>query len=155
MSSSTIPRIEKSLQWTESTLDDRCLRTVGVHCVLELYNCPASLLNNTSFIKEALRSAARKAQSTLLGEVSYAFSPLGVTALVLLAESHISIHTWPESGYAAADVFTCGEHTEPESACQYLVQAFQAEEHLLLKFPRRRLSASPLQVGWLPTVGEE
>jgi len=150
-----MPTNKNSLQLPETKLDEISLRTVGVHCVLELYNCPASLLNNKSFIKEILRSAATKAKSTLLEEVSYKFNPQGVTAMVLLAESHISIHTWPESGYAAADVFTCGQQTEPESACRYLVQAFQAEEHLLLKLPRRRLGTSPLQVGWFPTEGEE
>ncbi len=78
--------------------------------------------------------------------MSYEFSPYGVTALVLLAESHISIHTWPENGYLAVDVFTCGEHTEPEQACHYLVEAFQACSHVLLKLPRGRFTGQIQQL---------
>lgn len=113
---------------------------VGSHCVLELYDCPTQLLNNAVFIREALREAAKRAKSTLLDEVSHQFEPYGVTTLALLAESHISAHTWPENGYVAVDVFTCGEHTEPETACKYLIQAFQAKSHFLLTLPRGKLT---------------
>jgi len=115
---------------------------VGIHCLLELYDCPAELLNDRSFIAAAIRDAAKIAKSTLLGEVNHQFTPQGVTALALLAESHISIHTWPENGYAAVDVFTCGEQTKPEAACQYLAKVLQAENHILLKFPRRIMASN-------------
>jgi S-adenosylmethionine decarboxylase len=59
-----------------------------------------------------------------------------VTGLALLAESHISIHTWPESGYAAVDVFTCGDHTMPERACQVLWEELGAGHHKLTSFRR-------------------
>lgn len=120
-----------------SQLGNRSLATVGIHCILELYNCPIDLLNDAIFIKQALREAAEVAQSTLLNEVTHQFHPQGVTALALLAESHISIHTWPEIGYVAIDVFTCGQQAEPEKACNYFIQAFQASKYLLLKLPRR------------------
>jgi S-adenosylmethionine decarboxylase len=113
---------------------------VGSHCILELYGCPTNLLNNPVFIKQALEEAAKVAKSTLISEVTHHFEPYGVTGLALLAESHISIHTWPEYGYIAADIFTCGEHAEPEQACKYLVQAFQASRHVLLTLPRGKLS---------------
>ncbi|KYC42137.1 spermidine synthase [Scytonema hofmannii PCC 7110] len=113
---------------------------VGRHCILELYNCPTHLLNNPVFMKQALEEAAKVAKSTLLSELTHHFEPYGVTGLALLAESHISIHTWPEYGYIAVDIFTCGEHAEPEKACKYLVQAFQASNHTLLTLPRGKLS---------------
>ncbi len=113
---------------------------VGKHCILELYNCPTSLLNDVGFIREALQTAAKTAKSTLLKEISYQFEPYGVTALALLAESHISIHTWPEIGYIAVDVFTCGEHAKPEKACEYLIKAFQASKHVLMTLPRGKFS---------------
>jgi S-adenosylmethionine decarboxylase len=117
---------------------DITLIPVGTHCILELYGCPEHLLNDVVVIKQALKEAAKSARSTLLDEVSYQFSPHGVTALALLAESHISIHTWPERGYLAADVFTCGEHTKPEDACQFLLETFRAQNHSFLKLPRGR-----------------
>ena len=112
------------------------MATAGTHCILELYDCSRALLNDRIFIQNALRQAAEQARSTLLKEISYQFQPHGVTALVLLAESHISIHTWPETGYAAIDVFTCGQHTKPEEACLYLVRSLQARSHSLQKLPR-------------------
>ena len=107
------------------------LNSVGRHCILELYDCPGALLDDQSFVQETLKQAAKIAKSTLLGELSHKFEPQGVTALVLLAESHISIHTWPEAGYAAVDVFTCGEHTLPEEACRFIAQQFEAARHEL------------------------
>ena len=63
--------------------------------------------------------------------ISNKFEPQGVTAIALLAESHISIHTWPESNYSAVDIFTCGQNMFPEIASQYLIEALKAEEHFL------------------------
>lgn len=118
---------------------------VGRHCILELYGCPPQLLDDESLIKQTLRSAAQIARSTLLGELSHKFEPQGVTALVLLAESHISIHTWPESGYAAVDVFTCGEHTLPEEASRHIAQSLEAGWHSLSTLPRSG-PASAMQI---------
>ena len=119
---------------------DTPLVPVGSHCLLELYDCPKDLLNNVDFIKKALEEGVKEADSTLLRELTHQFEPYGVTALALLAESHVSLHTWPEIGYIAVDMFTCGEHAEPEKACKYLVKAFQAKNHVLLKIPRGRLT---------------
>ncbi len=103
----------------------------GIHCILELYGCPFDLLNDEDFLRQAVRQAAGVADSALLQLTSHSFTPQGVTALGLLAESHISIHTWPECGYAAADVFTCGRRCKPEDACNFLVAELQAERHKL------------------------
>ncbi|MEM8602769.1 MAG: adenosylmethionine decarboxylase [Cyanobacteria bacterium P01_H01_bin.121] len=110
-------------------LGDTDLAPVGKHCILELSGCPRSLLDDAEFIKQSLQAAAQVARSTLLGEIVHKFNPQGVTAIALLAESHISVHTWPERGYAAIDVFTCGEHTKPEESCRFLIQALQASGH--------------------------
>ncbi|MEB3830316.1 adenosylmethionine decarboxylase [Phormidium sp. CCY1219] len=103
----------------------------GTHCILELYDCPGELLDNAEAIAKTLREAAKVARSKVLNEVLHEFDPQGVTALLLLAESHISIHTWPESGYAAVDVFTCGENTKPKEACHFLAKTLQASDYSL------------------------
>jgi S-adenosylmethionine decarboxylase len=111
-----------------------------------MYDCPGGLLNDAAFIRDTLRAAAEEARSTLLREVQHSFDPQGVTALALLAESHISVHTWPETGYAAADVFTCGEHTRPEKACEHLVRALQARRFSLRRIERgMRVDAGSFQ----------
>lgn len=109
---------------------------VGTHCVLELLGCSPNLLNDESFIRDALSRASREGLSTLLNLTSHKFQPQGVTALALLAESHISIHTWPENGYAAVDVFTCGQTAQPLRACEYLVRTFLADDYTLRVLPR-------------------
>jgi S-adenosylmethionine decarboxylase len=109
---------------------------VGKHCILELYDCDSARLDDEAFLRDAITSAAKRAGATLLNLITHRFEPQGVTGLALLAESHISIHTWPESGYAAVDVFTCGDHTMPELACQVLGDALKAETRNLKSFRR-------------------
>jgi S-adenosylmethionine decarboxylase len=109
---------------------------VGKHCILELYDCDPGKLNDEAFIRTTIASAAREAGATVLHLISHHFQPQGVTGLVLLAESHLSIHTWPESRYAAVDVFTCGDHTMPDRACLALVEALAADHYKLSSFLR-------------------
>ena len=126
--------------------------TIGSHCILELYGCPAELLNNPELIEASIRQASKDANAFLLNYMSEAFEPQGVTAMALLAESHISIHTWPELGYAAADVFTCGEQCDPEVACRTLVKAFEPMTYHLRRFSRGPV-VSPLQETIKPILG--
>ena len=114
---------------------------VGKHCILELYDCDSSRLDDEAFLRDAITAAARRAGATLLHLITHRFEPQGVTGLALLAESHISIHTWPESGYAAVDVFTCGDHTMPEKACELLSVELQAGRHALRSFLRETPAA--------------
>lgn len=109
---------------------------VGLHMLLELNGCPHAVLNDEGAVLSALRDAAGAAGATWLGEVSHAFDPIGVTAIGLLAQSHISIHTWPELGFAAVDVFTCGDPAMPEAACRSLMLALQSTSHSIVRVPR-------------------
>ena len=101
------------------------------HLLLELYRCDYEKLNDESFLRCALNRAAKLSKATVLNLISNKFEPQGVTAIALLAESHISIHTWPESSYSAVDIFTCGQNMRPELASQYLIEVLKAEEHSL------------------------
>ena len=101
------------------------------HLLLELYRCDSEKLNDESFLRCILNRASKLANATVLNLISNKFEPQGVTAIALLAESHISIHTWPESNYSAVDIFTCGQNMLPKLASQYLIEALKAEEHYL------------------------
>ena len=101
------------------------------HLLLELYRCDSEKLNDESFLRCTLNRAAKLAKATVLNLISNKFEPQGVTAIALLAESHISIHSWPESNYSAVDIFTCGQNMQPELASQYLIETLKAEEHFL------------------------
>lgn len=99
---------------------------LGIHILGEFYGCDYDHLNDHEFIKRAVEEAAEKAGATLLSSFAHPFSPHGATAVVVIAESHLSIHTWPEYGYAAVDVFTCGETVDPYVAFDYLKEKLQA-----------------------------
>ena len=116
---------------------------VGKHCILELYDCDQGKLNDEAFVRTSLTTSAKRAGAKLLNLITHRFHPQGVTGLALLAESHISIHTWPEHGYAAVDVFTCGEHTLPERACEFLSYELEAKNFSLKSFQRE----SPEDIG--------
>ncbi len=118
------------------TMPAGSVEMVGKHCILELYDCDQLKLNDEAFLRTAVTTAAKLSGATLLNLTTHCFEPQGVTGLALLAESHISIHTWPEHGYAAVDVFTCGDHTMPEKACEILREALFAERHSLKSFHR-------------------
>ena len=101
-------------------------KVVGKHAIYELLGGDPNLLDDEDFVKEALREAAEAAGATLLGLITHKFEPQGVTEVALLSESHLSLHSWPEYGYASIDAFTCGDHTNPEAACHSLKYAFKA-----------------------------
>ena len=123
--------IPKKNQILSSFRNDEKLIHQSKHLLLELYGCDHEKLNDESFLRCILNRAAKLAKATVLNLISNKFEPQGVTAIALLAESHISIHTWPESNYSAIDIFTCGQNMMPELASQHLIEALKAEEHFL------------------------
>ena len=123
--------IYKKSQVLSSLSDEQKLSHQSKHLLLELYRCDYEKLNDESFLRCILNRAAKLAKATVLNLISNKFEPQGVTAIALLAESHISIHTWPESNYSAVDIFTCGQNMLPELASKYLIEALKAKEHSL------------------------
>ena len=121
----------KKNQILNSLSNDQKLSHQSKHLLLELYRCDCEKLNDESFLRCTLNRAAKLANATVLNLISNKFEPQGVTAIALLAESHISIHTWPESNYSAVDIFTCGQKMMPELASQYLIESLMAKEHSL------------------------
>ena len=119
---------------------------VGKHWIYDLQCGNRDLLNDEDFVKDAMTKAAEAANATLLSISSKKFGPQGVTAVVLLSESHLSIHTWPEYGYAAIDAFTCGDRTDPEKACDFLRKTFKATHGSIQILKRVCPSLSLLQL---------
>ena len=124
-------KVYKNNQKLSSYSNDQKLSDQSKPLLLELYKCDYQKLNDESFLRCTLNRAAKLAKATVLNLISNKFEPQGVTAIALLAESHISIHTWPESNYSAVDIFTCGNNMSPEIASRYLIEALQAQEHSL------------------------
>jgi S-adenosylmethionine decarboxylase proenzyme len=112
------------------------LNALGRHILVELYDCNKEALNNLSFLRDAMINAAVDCGAVVLGDSFHHFSPQGVSGVVVIAESHLSIHTWPEYGYAAVDVFTCGTTVEPEKAAKALIEKLGSRNHSLTEIPR-------------------
>ncbi len=112
------------------------MQALGRHVLCEYYNCDRELLNRPETIRSELVAAVRLAGATPLHEVVHAFSPHGVTGVVVIAESHFAIHTWPEHGFAAVDLFTCGDSVDPYKAFEHLRSALHAESHSVVEIRR-------------------
>ena len=106
------------------------------HILFTLKGCPYGLLDDEAHIRNVLVNAATLSESTLLGIQSHKFDPQGVTAVALLAESHISVHTWPEKGMAVCDVFTYGDTATPEVGVEYMKEQLKATEIVSNEFVR-------------------
>jgi S-adenosylmethionine decarboxylase len=112
------------------------LNALGRHILVELHDCDKAALNNLDLVREVMLKAAIDCGAVILGESFHQFNPQGVSGVVVIAESHISIHTWPEYGYAAADVFTCGTTVNPEIAAQVLIERLGSKNHSLSEIKR-------------------
>jgi len=109
---------------------------LGTHLICEYFECDAAVLDDIAAISEALISAAAKCGVTVLQKSFHKFSPQGVSGVVVIAESHISIHTWPENNYAAVDFFTCSDICDVNIAADYLKKIFKSKKTAYMKIKR-------------------
>jgi S-adenosylmethionine decarboxylase len=108
---------------------------MGKHFLLNLYGCSSVLLNNEHFLVDLMENAAIASGATVLKTVFHKFDPQGITAICLLSESHISIHTWPEENKASADIFTCGL-ANPKIGCDIMIEQLKPIEYKLTYIQR-------------------
>ncbi len=116
------------------------MHALGTHLLVELRNCNSKLLNDLKKVEDILVAAAKEAHATVIESKFHKFSPFGISGVVVIAESHLTIHTWPEYGYAAVDVFTCGDVLKPEVAANFLIDKFQSKSPSIVEVKRGLLS---------------
>ena len=112
------------------------MNALGKHILMELNDCDKDILNDIDALKKTLIAAASEAGATVLGESFHRFAPHGISGVVIIAESHLFIHTWPEYGYAAADIFTCGDTVQPQKAARLLIKKLGARNHSITEIER-------------------
>lgn len=100
---------------------------LGRHILCEAYGCDPEVLNDRQRVEDIMVEAALEAGAEVREVAFHQFSPQGVSGVVVISESHLAIHSWPELGYAAIDVFTCGDTVDPWEACNYLLRHFRAQ----------------------------
>ncbi|HBR22918.1 MAG TPA: adenosylmethionine decarboxylase [Nitrospiraceae bacterium] len=118
------------------------MHALGKHLLVELKDCNPEILKSLDKVRNAMVSAAKKAKATIIDVSFHEFSPFGISGMVVIAESHLSIHTWPEYGYAAVDIFTCGDIIKPEVAAQFLIEKFGCKNPSVVEMKRGILSHS-------------
>lgn len=102
------------------------MKALGRQILVEFYGCDKTVLGDTELIHKTMHEAAVASGATVVNEVFHAFNPAGVSGVVVIAESHLAIHTWPEYGYAAVDLFTCGTEVDPWMAFRLMKEKLKA-----------------------------
>lgn len=118
------------------------LYALGTHLLIELRDCNSNTISDINTVRETMVSAAKRSKATIIDVSFHEFSPFGISGMVVIAESHLSIHTWPEYGYAAVDIFTCGNAIKPEEAASYLIEKFESKNPSVVELKRGILSTS-------------
>ena len=119
---------------------------VGTHLLLDLRRCDPCLLDDDQYIRESLTHAAETAGASVLSARFHKFRPMGVTGVVLISESHLCIHTWPEHEYAAVDIFTCGSALQAQEAAEVVIERLGCQQPSITRLER----GAPLRTGSAP-----
>ncbi len=112
------------------------MEAFGRHLLLEMWDCNREILEEAEMITQIMCDAAGDAGATVVKSIHHEFEPPGITAVAILSESHISVHTWPIEGYVAVDIFTCGTVADPQLAIKGLLEAFEPKDHTSVEIKR-------------------
>ena len=118
------------------------MKILGRHLLLEYSDCDQAILNNSQLLEQYINEAVRESGATIVRSVFHRYNPQGVSGVVVIAESHFSVHTWPEYGYAAVDFFTCGSSVDPYKAHEYMQKKLRAKDAQVMEVKRGIPSAT-------------
>lgn len=121
------------------------MKALGRQMLVEFYDCDSARLNDKEMLRNTMRQAAVKAGATVVADVFHEFNPHGISGVVVIAESHLAIHTWPEFGFAAVDLFTCGDDITPDKAMKYLQEKLRAARFSVIELKRGVLDRTDLR----------
>ncbi|MCB1157049.1 MAG: S-adenosylmethionine decarboxylase proenzyme [Leptospiraceae bacterium] len=112
------------------------MNALGKHVIAEFYDCDSDIINNQEVIEHIMLEAVELSGATVVMPAFHKFSPHGVSGMVVVSESHFSIHTWPEYGYCAVDVFTCGDLIDNDIALNHMKVHFKANNVSVVEMKR-------------------
>ncbi|MGA1843017.1 MAG: adenosylmethionine decarboxylase [bacterium] len=128
------------------------MKALGRQILAEFFECDSQVLNSIDAVKMFMQEAAAISQATIVQSVFHMFNPHGVSGVVIIAESHFAIHTWPEYGYAAVDLFTCGEQVDPWKAFESLKESFKAAKVMTMEIKRGQLDVKGKELHYKPPI---
>ena len=123
---------------------------LGQHVLAEFFECDPNILNNVELVEKLMVEAALECGATIVQKCFHMFNPYGVSGVVIIAESHLAIHTWPELGYAAVDLFTCGDKCDPKVSYNYLRKAFNSKNASYQELKRGIIDEETHKVAQVP-----
>lgn len=123
---------------------------LGQHVLAEFFECDPNVLNNITLVEKLMIEAALECGATIVQKCFHMFNPYGISGVIIIAESHLAIHTWPELGYAAVDLFTCGDKCDPKVSYEYLKEKFNSKNASYTELKRGIIDKETLQVAEKP-----
>lgn len=136
--------------FTSMTENGKTQIHLGQHVLAEFFECDPNILNNVHLVEKLMIEAALECGATIVQKCFHMFNPYGVSGVVIIAESHLAIHTWPELGYAAVDLFTCGDKCDPKVSYEYLKKMFNSKKALYKELKRGIIDEETLRVSQVP-----
>ncbi len=137
-----INELTKSMTASNVYHVDTNAKYLGQHVLAEFFECDPNILNNSQKVESLMIDAALECGATIVQKCFHMFSPHGVSGVVIISESHLAIHTWPELGYAAVDLFTCGDKCDPKVAYEFLKKAFHSTKASFSELKRGKIDSS-------------
>ena len=113
---------------------------LGKQMVIEMYDCESGHFDDVDWVRAVLVEAAQCARATIVEVVFHKFNPVGISGVVVISESHLAVHTWPEHRYAAIDIFTCGDVLDGDAAVSYIARRFGSKRYTVVTHPRGLLA---------------
>jgi S-adenosylmethionine decarboxylase len=126
------------------------MQSLGKQLIVELYGCNRTLLDEPNHSERILVEAVNRSGATVIKPFFHHFSPHGVSGVVVIAESHVAIHTWPEFGYCAVDIFTCGNQVDTDLIFEHIRTEFQAREVSVMEVKRGTLNLPEREIRHKP-----
>jgi S-adenosylmethionine decarboxylase proenzyme len=114
---------------------------LGLHILMEFNECALDILDDLVVLEKEMNEAAKASKATIIKSVFHQFSPQGVTGVIVVAESHLAIHTWPEHGYAAVEFFTCNLAKDYHKAYDHLAKVLNSKKHTYKSIKRGRIES--------------
>jgi len=127
------------------------MQSLGKQLIVELYGCERTLLDDPLRLESILLEAINRSGATVIQPFFHQFSPHGVSGVVVIAESHVAIHTWPEFGYGAVDIFTCGTQVKLDIIYEHIRSELRAQEVSVLEVERGTLNLPPSEIRHKPS----
>ncbi len=136
--------LDKNVKFVDSSQTDNCF-ALGRQLTIEYYECGNTILLNKDLVENAVLKAARESGATIISSSFHEFEPQGVSGVVIIAESHFTVHAWPEHDYAAVDIFTCGDNIDLDVAIQSMKVSFESENIVISSDQNRGIISKPLE----------